>query len=486
MSLPELKEIIPLWEHQRKAAARAALRKDGFAFFKEIGTGKTATAITTLRYKCYEKKRLLRTLIICPPVVRTNWKREIAKYSTIKTESVLVLDGAGKDRLSTFDKEAFGFNYDGSRVPLPKIFITNYESLAMEKLFKLMKIWKPEVLILDESQRVKDFKSKRTKLAIELSDLCEFKMILSGTPILNSPMDIWSQFRILDGGESFDKNFYAFRARYFYDKNASMPASQKKFSDWQPLPGITEEFNRKIYQKAVRVLKKDCLDLPPIVRVRVESDLGAEQRRMYKSMMQDYVAYLNDKACVAQLALTKGLRLQQMISGFWVDEDGKEHAFDDVPRLKVLRDLLEEITPEQKVIVWTNFRNSYGPISAICDELKIPFVTLYGGMTDKGRQVSIDSFQSEPSVRVMIANPAAGGVGVTLTAASAMIYFTRGFALEHDIQSEGRCHRGGSEVHSKITRLDIVAAGTIDDVILQALSRKENLAASILRLRELL
>jgi SNF2 family DNA or RNA helicase len=105
-------------------------------------------------------------------------------------------------------------------------------------------------------------------------------------------------------------------------------------------------------------------------------------------------------------------------------------------------------------------------------------------MTDKARQEAIDSFQNDPSVRVMIANPAAGGVGVTLTAASYMIYYSRDFSLENDLQSEARCHRGGSEAHEKITRIDIVAPGTIDEVILEALERKENLATKILAIRE--
>ena len=477
-----MKELIPLWAHQRDTALLAASKQRGYGLFFEQGCGKTATGLTILRHKCYEAGRLLRTLVICPPVVRTSWKREIAMHTTIKKELVHVLEGAGKKRAEAFEERAFAEDQSSK----PGVFITNYEALAMPDLFKLLKKWRPDVLILDESQRVKDMKSKRTKLCIELADIAEYKLILTGTPILNSAMDIWSQFRILDGGETFDKNFYAFRAKYFIDRNAGMP-SHKHFPNWAPLPGIESVFHKKIYAKATRVLKKDCLDLPPLVRQQVEVELSDEQKRMYKDMKEDFIAYLGDKACVASIALTKGLRLQQMVSGFWVDEEGKkEHEFKKNPRLDALQELLTEITPNHKVIVWSSFRRNYTDITKLCDESGIKCVGLYGGLTDKIRQEAIDSFQTDPSVRVMIANPAAGGVGVTLTAASYMIYYSRSFHLEHDLQSEARCHRGGSEIHDKITRIDIVAPNTIDEIILGALSRKENLASGILKIKELL
>jgi SNF2 family DNA or RNA helicase len=476
-----LREIIPLWAHQRDTALKAATRTDGYALFFEQGCGKTATAITAIRHKCYAAQRLLRVLIICPPVVCKNWQREIHMHSTIKPESVHVLRGTGKERTKTFMDKAFQDEF-----AIPGIFITNYEAMAMPDLFRLFRNWMPDILLFDESQRVKEFKSKRTKLAIELADRSDYKMLLSGTPIINSAMDIWSQFRILDGGDTFDLNFYAFRAKYFYDKNAGMP-SQKHFPDWKPRPGIDAEFNRMIYRKATRVLKSECLDLPPLVRQRIEVELSPEQARMYKDMRDDFVAYLGDKACVATIALTKGLRLQQIISGFWIDEDGeKPHAFSKNPRLEALKELLGSIASTAKVIVWASFRHNYGDLARVATELGLPSVSLFGGMTDKARQDGIDSFQTDDKVRVMIANPAAGGVGVTLTAASYMIYYSRSFSLEHDLQSEARCHRGGSEVHDKITRIDIVTPETIDEVILGALERKENMASSILKIRDLL
>jgi SNF2 family DNA or RNA helicase len=440
--------------------------------------GKTGAAINTIRYKCGINKRLLRTLIFCPPVVRENWKREFALHSKIDQKRIHVLEGSGAKRLKKFRELMHG---PGA------IFITNYEALSMADLFTCFVAWHPEILVLDESHRVKTHNAKRTKAMIKLADIgIRHTYTLTGTPILKDARDIWAQFRILDGGETFDKNYYAFQHRYFEDKNAAMKsfAPQKYFPNWQPKEGIEAEFNRLMYQKAYRVTKAEALDLPPIVRKKVFVEMAPDQARMYKEMRDRYVTYLEEKACVASIALTKGLRLQQIACGFFVDDEGDAHKFKKNPRIDALRELLEDIVPSEKVIVWASFKESYKQILEVCEKIGIETRTLTGGMTDKTRQEAIDSFQNDPKVRVIIANQQAGGTGVNLTAASCMIYFSKNFSLECELQSEARCHRGGSEVHKSITRIDLVTPFTIDEVITEALARKENLANSILDIKD--
>jgi len=493
-----MKYLVKPWDHQLKDIERVDQYDiPNYALFYEMGCGKTAASINMLRNKYYSAGRILRTLVLCPPVVRTNWKREFKLHASDKVaKRAIVLQGNGKKRVDTFKKFAFE-NAFGPLYEMQKdmIFITNYESLLMKELWNLLKLWKPEAIVFDESHKLKNYKTKRTKLATELADQAMFKLILSGTPILNTPMDIWSQFRILDGGDTFDKNYFAFRAKYFIDKNAGMP-KQKYFPNWQSINGLADIFNQKIYRKASRVLKKDCLDLPPIVRKRIEVEMEPAQAKLYKDMEKDYVAYLNDKACVASIALVKGLRLQQIVSGFFVDDEGKEHEFKNNYRLSALSDLVEQIVPSHKIIIWASFKANYKQIRYALDKLfednkwdikwGYTICQLTGGMTDKSRQKAIDDFQTDHKSKVMIANQQAGGVGVNLTAASYSTYYSRGFSLEADLQSEARNHRGGSEIHKSITRIDLVCKDTIDDVILSALARKENLANNILRLRELL
>lgn len=465
-----MKFKIKPWAHQLEAINKASLM-EGYALFFEVGTGKTLTAVNIIRAKCYQKKRILRTLILCPPVVKENWKREFLANSTIDPRKIDILEGPSKNRIKFLDE---------SNNP---IVITNYESLGIKELFQSIKNKNFEAIVFDESHLLKNFRAKRTKAAIELADKSEFKLLLTGTPILNTPMDIWSQFRILDGGKTFDRNFFAFRARYFFDKNAGMP-SQKYFPNWQPIKELDKIFNAKIYKKAARVLKKDCLDLPPFVRKRVFTMLSPEQHRMYESMKKSFIAYLEDKACVAQIALTRALRLQQILCGFFVDDEDNVHKFEKNPRLEALKDILESIGQEHKIIIWTTFRDTYADIENLLLDMGIGYSTLYGGMTDRKRQDAVDNFNLDPNYRVLVANQAAGGTGVNLTAATYAIYFSRTYSLQDDTQSEGRCYRGGSEVHEKITRIDIVAPDTLDEIILDCLARKENLANNILRIKD--
>ncbi len=444
----------------------------------DMGTGKTCTTINILRHHYTREKRLMRTLILAPVVVVENWKREFKVHSKIPQDHVLTLTASGKKRAKDFEPI--------SNTRKNAVVISNFESLNMADLYKLLVQWQPEIIVIDESQRIKNPKAKRTKLAIALGDMAKHRYILSGTPILNDAMDVFAQYRFLDGGETFGKNFFEFRARYFEDRNAGMPA-QRYFPNWQPRPGAYQEFNRLLYLKAMRVLKKDCLDLPHVVRKTIAVDLTPQQRKNYEEMKKDFVTYLDDKACVANLALTKALRLLQIASGFFKDtEDENAIHYKDSNRIEALKELLEMITPNEKVIVWACFRENYQAIADVLNDEKnmIDYRLLVGGMSEKERLKSIDDFQNDPKVRVMLANQSAGGVGVNLTAASCMIYFSRNFSLEADMQSEARNHRGGSEVHDKITRIDLVAPNTIDEIVLDALLRKENLAANILAYKE--
>lgn len=465
---------VKLWDHQKRGIDLALAQKD-FALFLDLGTGKTCTAIQIMAQRFDEAGRVMRTLILGPIAVVENWRREIAKFSGIPAANVVTLLGPGKKRFDALQKLY--------REDKAAIIIMNYEGLVMTEVHKLLLYYSPEIMILDESHRCKAITAKRTKAAISLADRAKYKYILTGTPILNSPMDIFSQFRILDSGATFGKNFFAFRNHYFFDRNAGMP-SQKYFPDWRPREGAYQAMQEKIYTKALRVLKHQCLGLPPLVRKRVYCEMAPGQAKNYREMLKGFITYLGDKACVAELALTKGLRLQQILTGFFVDTEGETTSYEKNPRLDALQDVLENIPPGEKAIVWACFRENYRAIGELFDSLGLKYVSIVGGMSNEQRQGAIDAFQNDPDTRFMLANQAAGGTGINLTSASYAIYYSRNFRLEDDLQSEARNYRGGSQIHSKITRIDIVTPGTIDEVILDALAAKENIANIILTLKD--
>lgn len=479
-----MKFLIPPWQHQLDAVERA---KDlpGFAFLFEVGTGKTAAAIHSLRWRFMQECRVMKTLILGPPIVLENWRREIKMHSTIKPEFVTVLKGSGKDRESTFYKEVEG-------TPKGHVFITNYESLLMEDLFEALKLWRPEVIVFDESHRLKNVKAKRTKRAVLLADGAKFKYLLTGTPILNSPMDLYSQWRILDGGKTFGKSFFQFRNHYFWDKNAGMPKT-KYFPNWVPKERSFEEMSEKIKGLSMRVKKADCLDLPPLVKKEVFVELGAEQKRMYREMKKDFITFLSkdhpDKAVVATLAITKALRLMQICSGFTTYEEVKDDAtterknaaIDDNPRRDALKELLESLAGEHKVIVWAVFKENYAAVRQVCEELGLPAVEVHGEVSAKDKDRAVQAFNTDPAVRVFIGHPRSGGIGINLIPASYSIFYSRSFSLEDDIQAEARNYRGGSEIHQKVTRIDLIAKDTIDEEISLRLAAKEAISESVLK-----
>jgi len=453
-----------LWKHQQHALYLSN-EEDYYAYFFEQGTGKTLTAVTWLRYRCVRERRAIRTLILCPKIVIRNWASEIEENSKLGSH-VCCLTGTGKKRLNDFVSQRF----------IGKcIFITNYESLSMRDLYKMFLDYNFDCVIFDESHKLKSHKTARTKLSITLADQVKWRLLLTGTPILNSPMDIFSQYRILDRGKRFGSNFFIFRNRYFIDKNAGMPTF-KYFPNWIPKPGMFDEFNKLIYTCAYRVMKHECLDLPPLIKQKLAIELSPSQRKYYDEMKKDLIVTIGEESCTAQLALTKCLRLQQLASGF-LPLESKMLTFKDDPRIEALSDLLEGLQ-DKKTIVWAVFRENYKAIREVCDSLKMKYVELHGEVSKP--EESVAAFQNDPEVKVLIGHPISGGVGVNLQIAPYAIWYSRNFSLEAELQAEARNYRGGSEMHEKVTRIDIVAANTIDEDVLDALSKKQKISERIL------
>lgn len=459
------------------------------ALFFEAGTGKTRTTIEIIRRRCAKEKRLMRILVLGPKVVLHNWKREFAAYSKIIPRDIHVLDQTPvAKRVKYFDSKFLNektAKYEGGG-----IIITNYEAVQNDNFLAAISQWQPEIVVCDESHRCKGHTSVRAKRVHAIAKRARHRYLLTGTPILNTGMDIFNQYLILDNGETFGQNFYAFRGQYFQDENERWKGKPGYFPKWGPRVSTYQELNNRIYRKALRAVKSECLDLPPLVRERRDVELSPEQLRMYKEMRDQYLTYVKGllesdepRAIVAQLAITKALRLQQIVSGFAKDEEGTIHRIPENPRLDALHDDLEELAPYHKVIVWAAFKENYKYIAEVCEKLKLPYAELHGEIKDKDKQEKY--FRFDPKCRVMIANQGAGGIGINLTEAPYSLYYSRGFKLEHDLQSEARNYRGGSEMHQSITRIDYIAKDTIDELIAESLAAKQDVALKILDWKDL-
>lgn len=460
-----------LWKHQSDAVARSK-EIDNLALFFEVGTGKTATIINALRWDYNVNKRIRRTLIMAPLSVCPQWKREFEKFSKVPQDQIVVLTQDGKKRAAQMQRI--------SQSTKNFIIVTNYEGLSIKPFYDLLKAYTPEIVVLDESQKIKDSSSKRAKLLYPICDRAARRFLLTGTPVLNSMMDLFGQYRAMDSS-IFGTSFFMFRAKYFYDKNAGM-SRDKHFPDWRPLPDAEKMIAEKIASTSIQAKKSECLDLPPLVKVEVPVKVNAAQAKAYEGMLKEFVAELDGNMAIAEFAMTKTLRLMQILSGYLaVETDTNERdikRFDDVPRLKAVKELLESIG-EEKTIIWAIFKPNYADLQKVCNALNKEYVMLTGEQTAAQKQEAIDKF-CRGSAQVMIANPAAGGAGINLQEAKYAIYFNKNYSLEQFLQSEGRNYRGGSNMHDKITHYHLFVPGTIDEVISSALLRKQDVAETVL------
>lgn len=478
-------QLPPLWKHQERMID-LGLELGSLGIFADPGTGKTRTTLEIWRRLCNEKKRILKTLILCPKIVMSNWQDEFYLYTNVPKRRVRFLDSKGKKRVTELQK---AIEIEGS------VVILNYDAFAggkySEEILNIILKWSPEFFVCDESHQIKSPEAKRSKAAVRISYRARHRFLLTGTAITNAPTDIWNQFRVLDHGDSFGHrgaDFYAFRSIYMHDKNEGMPKS-KHFPNWVARPEMLPRLNEKIYKKAFRVKKSECLDLPDRVRTSIKVKLTAKQRSMYEQMKRDFIAFLDERgedATTAQIALTKSLRLNQIVNGFIKTDEGKEIGLKENPKVDALKELLDEIVigANEKVIIWSIFRENYNQIEELLKKMKIGYRELTGRVTGKDRDQAIKEFRSNPDIKVMIASQQAAGIGINLIEASYAIYLSRGYRLDHDIQSEDRNYRGGSEMHDKITRIDIVAEDTIDELVLAALRNKKNISEEILKWRE--
>lgn len=470
-------EMMP---HQKDAVWKSSFKPDMFLAW-EMGTGKSCATINMIRQRFAEEKRMMKTLILAPLIVLKNWKKEFDLFSKINQKAIQVLDGPIAKRIDNIQ------GFDG-----PRILILNYDALQNENLVKALLAWGPEILVADECHTLKNPKSKRAKHVSVIADVCKHRYLLTGTPILNNALDLFMQFRVLDGylrhNSTFGMNFFSFRATYFEDENAAWSSRPGHFAKWVPRPATYELLHEKIQAKSIRIKKADVLkDLPPLVREDRFVDMSVEQKKAYVQMKRDFVAFIEDKlkeghthAVVAKLAVTKALRLQEIVSGYAKTDEGQIVRFKDNPRLDELKELLLTLTPEHKVIVWAVFKENYKMIKELCESLNIGCVEIHGDIPNKEKYANQDKFNNDPACRVLIGNQDAGGVGINLVASDYSIYFSRNFKLSSDLQSEARNHRKGSEIHEKVTRIDLICQGSIDELISEALSQKLEISTLII------
>lgn len=469
--------VLPDWAHQTEAKRRSA-HKQFFALFMEMGTGKTKVIVD--EFCQYWDERIIDTVvIIARKGTYMNWPRnELPLHipQRIMDESVIRTWYAG------------GGNTEQRRqlhellVPGPwlRILVINTEAFsvgdkALRFTQEFMALSNNGVyLVVDESTSIRHHGSKRTKNIQELArhENVNFRRIMTGLPNPRAPLDLFSQADFLQPG-ILGPSYFAFRARYCVLREQRFGGRKVIMVDGYR---NTDELAERIKPWSYRVLKEDCLDIPPKVYTSVDVDLTEEQLRIYSEIRKNALAMIGEGGDMvsATSVITQILRLQQVVCGHVPSDYGEMM---DVPtnRIEALLDVLEETSG--KAIIWSRFRPDVTKIVAALKE-RFPeskVAEFHGGNADT-RHLDSDRFQNDPETRWMVATYA-GGHGNTWTAASTTVYYSNDFDLEKRMQSEDRAHRGGQK--KTVTYVDLVARGTVDEKIIESLRKKIDLAAQV-------
>jgi hypothetical protein len=470
------------YKHQLQAFSLARGKK-AFGYFMEQGTGKTKVLLddaADIFLNGGECGKIDTLVIVAPNGVHAQWVNEqIPEHlsPSVPWASGYTVASPTPEEASRLRK-AVSFR-GGLRIIAIHIDMMSYPK-GKAFLGEILR-GSQAMLVIDESSRIKDSSSKRTKALLELGKLAKYRRILTGTPISQGVEDLYSQFRFLDKHILGYDSFYAFRNHF-----CRMGGYQNK-----KIVGYVneDELKRKIDSYSYRVLKDDCLDLPERNYIRQEVLFSPEQKSVYDAMKKDFFLDLDAGILTARLALTRLIRLQQLIGGFvWKhakkDESGKivePELYQEFPNNRVSRtiDIIKEA--RGKVIVWIKFQGDYRLLTKALDDAKISWID-YVGLT-KDKLANLKKFQTDDSIKVFLSTPKSGGIGLNLTQASEVIWYSRDFSLENELQANDRCHRIGQ--HFPVNYHYLITPKSVDERIDRILKSKKAVAENLIDIRDL-
>jgi SNF2 family DNA or RNA helicase len=439
----------------------------------EMGTGKSKVLIDNIAM-LYDKGKINSALIVAPKGVYRNWERqeipihmpEHIKYQIITWSPATTKKQAEENRKL--------FIHDEDLV----IFLMNIEAFSTKKGLKIAEkflLSHSTLMAIDESTTIKSPTASRTKTVLKLRTLAKYRRILTGSPVTKSPLDLYTQCFFLDPDYLDFSSYYTFKNRYsiMVDRNVGSH-SFKLVTGYRRL----DELNKKLENFSYRVLKEDCLDLPEKIYMKRIVPLSPEQLKAYTEMKKHAITELEGRQTTAASALAQLVRLHQITCGHLALDDGEVKTLKN-NRIKELLDILEEI--DGKVIIWAIYRHDIKEITRILSERygANSVASFFGDTLDRDRQDIVDRFQDrESDLRFFVGNPRTGGYGLTLTASHTVIYYSNSYDLEIRLQSEDRAHRISQK--EKVTYIDLISEGTVDEYIVKNLRGKINLATKIL------
>lgn len=427
------------------------LKSRGTALLMEMGTGKSLTAIAVAGC-LYQHGMIDRVLVVAPLSILGVWKEELEKFADFPY-TLTILQGTSakkKEQLAKLSGEGL------------QVVAVNYESAW--RLEKELLAYGADLVIADEAHKLKENRSKQSQGMHHIGDKAKYKLLLTGTVITNRELDVYSQYRFLNP-QVFGTSFYAFRNHYF--DMLGYGGHTPVFRKW-----MGDEFLQKMHSIAFRVTKAECLDLPEITEEIRSIDLERDAAKLYDSIEQESYAEMEESEVTTANVLTRLLRLSQITGGHLTDDDGVVNTVSRA-KLDALSDILDSaVAEDKKLVIMARFTPELDDIQELLEKKKIGYAVVRGGVKD--RDSEIHRFQYDDKCRVFVGQIAAAGLGITLTAASTMVFYSLDYSMSNFEQAKARIHRAGQKENCHYIYL--VCKGTVDRNVLYALRQKMNLA----------
>lgn len=435
----------------------------GFGELFEMGCGKTLTTIAVAG-ALYNLGKIDRVLVVAPTSVCSVWPHDLNQFATFPWEARVLL-GDKKKRLKALN-ELENWPFKALRIA-----VINYESTHREGIFEALAAYKPGLIVCDESQRIKNPSAAQSKALHKLGDAAPFRMILSGTPVQNNAVDLYSQYRFLDPAV-YGANFYAFKNRYCIMGGYG----QHQIVGYRNMDELVE----KEHSVAYRVTKEECLDLPQQTFINRYVQFTDAEQAIYEQLRKSsFLELETGENVTATTILTMYLRLMQLTGGFLTADESTRPKQVNTAKLDALADIVDDYVVDagKKLVIFARFRAEIAAIENLLRLRKIQYGSIYGDVPMEERGKIVDDFQTNPDTKVFVAQIQTAGLGITLHAASTAVFYSYDYNYANYAQALARIHRIGQRL--PVTYIHLVVDGSIDEKILAALENKEDMAKTV-------
>lgn len=435
----------------------------GFGELFEMGCGKTLTTIAVAG-ALYNLGKIDRVLVVAPTSVCSVWPHDLNQFATFPWEARVLL-GDKKKRLKALN-ELENWPFKALRIA-----VINYESTHRDGIFEALAAYKPDLIVCDESQRIKNPSAAQSKALHKLGDAAPFRMILSGTPVQNNAVDLYSQYRFLDPAV-YGANFYAFKNRYCIMGGYG----QHQIVGYRNMDELVE----KEHSVAYRVTKEECLDLPQQTFINRYVQFTDAEQAIYEQLRKSsFLELETGENVTATTILTMYLRLMQLTGGFLTADESTRPKQVNTAKLDALADIVDDYVVDagKKLVIFARFRAEIAAIENLLRLRKIQYGSIYGDVPMEERGKIVEDFQTNPDTKVFVAQIQTAGLGITLHAASTAVFYSYDYNYANYAQALARIHRIGQRL--PVTYIQLVVDGSIDEKILAALENKEDMAKTV-------